>query len=194
MVPIRRVIVTGAPGAGKTAMLNTLTARGYHVVEESARAIIRERLADGLPPRPTPRQFAAAVMRLDIENYRRRSTQSDWVFFDRGIPDGMCMLDQVTPLGRRRIKGLAEHFVYHRQVFIFPPWQAIYRNDTERDQTFADAIRVFETLSEWYRQCGYEVMDMPLASVDERCDFILETLGLAKSTAQADMPHTKVPR
>jgi predicted ATPase len=174
----RRVIFSGAPGAGKTTLLNTLAARGYHVVEESARAIIRDRLGRDLPPRPAPRQFAADVMRRDIENYHKQLARPDWVFFDRAIPDGMCMLDQIAPLGRRKIEVLAERFVYHRQVFMFPPWAAIYCNDAERDQSFADATRIFRMLGDWYRQCGYEVVDMPLESVDDRCDLVLKTLGL----------------
>ena len=39
------VIVTGGPGAGKTTLLATLADLGYITVEESARAIIAERLA-----------------------------------------------------------------------------------------------------------------------------------------------------
>lgn len=178
MMRARRVIFSGAPGAGKTTLLNTLAARGYHVVEESARAIIRDRLGRDLPPRPDPRQFAADVMRRDIKNFHEALAQPGWVFFDRAIPDGMCMLDQVTPLGRRKVGALAERFAYRRQVFMFPPWAAIYCNDAERDQTFADATRVFRMLSDWYTRCGYAVVDMPLESVDERCDFVLKTLEL----------------
>lgn len=180
MMRARRVIFSGAPGAGKTTLLNILAARGYHVVEESARAIIRERLGRDLPPRPAPRQFAADVMRRDIKNFHKALAQPDWVFFDRAIPDGMCMLDQVAPLGHRKIEVLAGCFAYRRQVFMFPPWAAIYCNDAERDQTFADATRVFRMLRDWYRQCGYEVLDMPLGNVDDRCDFVLKELGLAE--------------
>ena len=42
-----RVVLTGGPGAGKTTLLATLAAMGFTTVEESARAIIAERLARG---------------------------------------------------------------------------------------------------------------------------------------------------
>jgi predicted ATPase len=51
------VIVTGGPGAGKTTLLAELAARGYATVEESARAIIRERLARGASRRPDAFDF-----------------------------------------------------------------------------------------------------------------------------------------
>lgn len=173
----RRVIFSGAPGAGKSTLLRALAARGYHVVEESARAIIRDRVGRGLSPRPAPRQFAADVMRRDIKNYHKELANPDWVFFDRAIPDGMCMLNRIAPLGRRKVEAIAKRFAYHRQVFMFPPWAAIYCNDTERDQTFSDATQVFTMLSAWYRKCGYAVVNMPLEKVDDRCDFVLKTLS-----------------
>lgn len=183
MTQARRIIFSGAPGAGKTTLLDILAARGHCVLEESARAIIRERLARKLPPRPAPREFAAEVMRRDVDNFRKALTAPGPVFFDRAMPDAMCMLDQAAPLERRRIEALAGRFAYHPQVFMFPPWEAIYCTDAERDQTFADAIEVFRMLCAWYRRCGYEVVEMPLASPDERCDFVLKMLDQGKSVA-----------
>lgn len=182
MTPTGCVILTGAPGAGKTTVLSALKNDGYRVVDESARAIIRERLIQGLPSRPAAREFAMEIMRRDIANYLRTMRGTGWIFFDRGVPDGICMLHQAAPLAHRKVAALLGRFAYHRQVFIFPPWKDIYRNDAERDQSFADAVRVFEALGDWYRGSGYEVVEMPLASVEARCRFVLQTLGMARST------------
>ncbi len=48
---IRRIVLTGAPGAGKTAVLNALASRGYECIPESARAIIRARKERNLSAR-----------------------------------------------------------------------------------------------------------------------------------------------
>jgi predicted ATPase len=66
------VIVTGGPGAGKTTLLAELTALGYATVEESARAIITERLARRMSRRPDALAFAQAVLRRDIEKYHNQ--------------------------------------------------------------------------------------------------------------------------
>lgn len=174
----KRVIATGGPGAGKTTVLDTLKMRGYPIVEESARAIMRERIRRDLPPRPGPREFAIKVMQSDITNYRSIEPFSGCVFFDRGLPDALCMLDQVTQLGQKKLTALNGSYPYHQQVFVFPPWEEIYRQDAERDQTFFDAIRIFEILSQWYRRCGYNLLEVPMVSVADRCDFILRELGL----------------
>ena len=179
MKQAQRVIATGGPGAGKTAVLNALKAHGFHVIEESARSIIRERLGRGLPPRPVPREFALKVMQCDMANYRSTESRSDWVFFDRGLLDGVCMLEQAAPFDPVKVAALNKRYIYNNKVFIFPPWAEIYQNDAERDQSFFDAIHIFEMLSDYYRRYGYNLVEAPKASVGERCCFVLQTLGLS---------------
>jgi hypothetical protein len=103
------VIVTGGPGAGKTTLLTELAALGYATVEESARAIIAERLASGASRRPDFPAFAREILRRDIEKYRGQPRTSNWVFFDRGVLDALGMLQEVAPLPARELKGNALH-------------------------------------------------------------------------------------
>jgi predicted ATPase len=39
-------------------------------------------------------------------------------------------------------------------VFVLPPWEAIFVNDAERDQSFAHALDVHAKIVRWYRACG----------------------------------------
>ena len=96
------VIVTGGPGAGKTTLLTELAALGYATVEESARAIIAERLASGASRRPDFPAFAREILRRDIEKYRGQPRTSNWVFFDRGVLDALGMLHSHCPRCRQR--------------------------------------------------------------------------------------------
>ena len=90
------VIVTGGPGAGKTTLLAELAVRGYSTVDESARAIIAERLARGESPRPDPVAFAREILHRDIEKYVNRRRTSEWVFFDRGLIEAIGMLHEAS--------------------------------------------------------------------------------------------------
>jgi predicted ATPase len=58
-----------------------------------------------------------------------------------------------------------------------PPWPAIYVTDAERDHTFEHARSVHRIALEWYRRCGYQVLEVPMTPVDERCRFVLDTLA-----------------
>ena len=168
----------GGPGAGKTTLLHALRSHGYTVVDETARALIQGRRSRALSPRPPPLEFAEDVLRNDIEQYARHSPRSGYVFFDRGVLDALCMLDQVKPLQRNELAALVSQYPYSPQVFFLPPWEAIYSNDAERDQTFTEAIRVYETLAEWYRRCSYEVVEVPKGTVAERCAHVLNVLAM----------------
>ena len=176
---MQRVVFSGGPGAGKTAVLLALRSRGYPVVEETARAVIQERRSRGLTPRTNPLEFATEVLQRDIAKYREQPPQSDYVFFDRGILDALCMLDRVRLLPQEELTALLSTYPYHRQVFFFPPWELIYANDAEHDQTFTEAKRVHERLVEWYRRCGYEMRTVPMVSVAERSEYVLQALGKA---------------
>jgi predicted ATPase len=74
-------------------------------------------------------------------------------------------------------RALLAAYPYHREVFAFPPWEAIYCNDAARDQSFEEATRVHRDVTRWYRRCGYEVVEVPRVAVFERCEHVLGRLG-----------------
>jgi len=74
--------------------------------------------------------------------------------------------------------ALADEYRYNRLVFILPPWEEIYATDNERKQTFEEAIDVFRRLEEEYMSCGYEVVEVPCISVEERALFVLNRIGM----------------
>jgi len=173
---MRRIVVTGGPGAGKTTLLAALRARGYKAVDESARSITQERLAGGLSPRPPALEFARQILHRDIAKYQQ-PPESDLVFFDRSIVEALCMVNDAAPLEAYELRALLAQYPYDRRVFVLPPWQAIYTTDGERDQTFAEAVRVHETLTHWYRRCEYEIIEVPTGPVVERCTYVLRALA-----------------
>ena len=172
-----RIVITGAPGAGKTTLVLALQARGYTIVGDTARTIIQDRLSRGLSPRPDPYAFAHEVLRMDIENFVHHAARPGPVFFERGVLDALCLLDRVAPLNESELRTWLSKYQYFSKVFVLPPWKAIYVSDAERDHTFEHAESVNTITQEWYRRCGYEVVEVPMVSVDERCAFVLEALA-----------------
>ena len=172
-----RIVITGAPGAGKTTLLLALQARGYTIVGDTARTIIQDRRRRGLGPRPDPYAFAREALRRDIENFVHHAASPGPVFFERGVLDALCGLDRVTPLNESELSMWLSKYQYFPKVFVLPPWKAIYVNDAERDHTFEHAESVNRIAQEWYRRCGYQVLEVPMVSVDERCTFVLQALA-----------------
>jgi predicted ATPase len=171
------VVLTGGPGAGKTALLASLASMGYATVEESARAIIAERLASGLSRRPSAPEFARQILTRDIEKYVAQPRASKWVFFDRGLIDALGLLQEVSPMPSEDLEAMLTNYPFHRPVFVLPPWEAIYLNDAERDQTYTEAVMVYEKILRWYHCCRYHVHEVPRLPVIERARHVLRVLA-----------------
>lgn len=170
----RRVVLTGGPGAGKTTVLRAMAARGHAVQADSARAVIAQRQAAGLAPRPEPEAFARAILARDLAQFHAAACGD--VFYERGAVDALGMLAELGKLGSAE-RALLAALRYHPRVFVLPPWPAIYVTDAQRDQSFEDAQRVHGRVVDWYRQCGYALVTVPEATAEARADFILATLG-----------------
>jgi predicted ATPase len=186
-----RFVITGGPGAGKTTMLNALAERGYIYVSESARAIIRKRLASGLSPRPPLEQFGSDILHMDIARYWETRVTEHPVFFDRGIVDAIYILDQQNAISPGQVEEYVQWFPYNKVVFLMPPWQEIYSTDAERDQTFSESVQVFEGLRKWYARWRYETIEVPRTAIEQRVDFILQTVEYALTSQYSGPPQAR---
>ena len=171
-----RVVITGGPGAGKTALLQELERRGFAIVEDTPRAIIRSRRVAGLSARPSPLEFGEQWLRRDIELYGQNIGAAP-TFFERGIVDALALIADAAPERRAELQALAKDYPYHPVVFVLPPWEEIYVTDAERDHSFAHAVRVSESIVTWYQSCGYQVDPVPKLTVAGRCDHVLSALA-----------------
>jgi predicted ATPase len=62
-------------------------------------------------------------------------------------------------------------------VFLAPPWPEIFTQDAERKQTEAEAIATYNRMHEVYTRLGYSIMQLPLTTVEERVQFVLENIS-----------------
>lgn len=172
-------VVTGGPGVGKTTVLDELARRGYSVVPEVARQIIQEQVqskGNALPWGDTER-YTEMMLARSIESYQRLDSSQFPTFCDRGIPDTLCYAHIIKLTDTREIQAACEQFRYNSRVFLLPPWKEIYTTDTERKQTFDEAVDVYHQMMRAYGNCGYEICEVPRAPVSARADFILSRLG-----------------
>jgi predicted ATPase len=162
--------ITGGPGAGKTTLLRALQALGEACVEESARALIQE-AARGGRPRPRDAELGRLMLERDVEAYQAATGRT---FFDRGIVDAAA----TAAIGGRspEIEAAVRAYRYNRSAFIAPPWREIYVQDAERTQDWAHAVQVFEICAKAYEAAGYRLVELPLASPEERAAFVLSSL------------------
>jgi predicted ATPase len=172
--------LTGGPGAGKTTLLRALAARGEACLDESARAVIQAEIAAGRP-RPVGLPFCELMLARDVVAFH--AAGSERAFLDRSLVDAWatakaCGIRQ-WPQGEAAVRTLR----YSARAFIFPPWKAIYREDAERIQTWAEAVSAYESCAEAYAAAGYELMEVPRLGVEGRVEFVLASAAQVSTNA-----------
>lgn len=173
-------ILTGGPGSGKTSLLNELTRKGFITVPEEGRRIIKEQIninGDALPWKDK-KGFADLMFKGSVSAFQEMNKLDDQpIFFDRGILDtiGYLKLERIPV--PQEMKMIASEIKYHNHVFILPPWKEIYENDSERKQTFDVAKTTFDCMKETYQEYGYNLIEVPKLTIEQRVEFILDVIA-----------------
>ena len=168
----RYFVITGGPGSGKTTLIAALD--GTHRMPESGRAVIQDELAAGgsaLPWRD-PLAFAEKMLERDLASWQAAHGLDGPVIFDRGIPDIVGYLRLSGIVAPTHLMQAAAERRYNKRVFIAPPWREIFTQDAERKQNFAEAEATYQAMRETYTELGYELVDLPCASIEERAAFV----------------------
>ncbi len=156
-----RFILTGAPGAGKTALLRQLECDGTGVVEEAATDVIALRFALGMPVPWEAPGFVEDI--VDLQRRRelaRIVAPGEVVFFDRSP---ICTLALSRYSGLEPPAGLTAEVdrvrrlhVFERVVFFVENLGAIEKT-AARQISFGDSLR-FERI---HRETYLELVSVP---------------------------------
>ena len=98
------------------------------------------------------------------------------VVFDRGMPD-MLAYARLFLLDETAYANAAKEFGYNTTVFYFPAWEEIYINDSERKKSFEEAKAFGDVVRSIYEKFGYRILEVPRFSLEERVQFLLDSLA-----------------
>lgn len=173
-------ILTGAPGAGKTAVLRLLEISGYAVVEEAATDVIALGNALGREEPWHEHDFIDKVVALQRQRQDCAAAAPDaTIFFDRSP---VCTLALSRHLGlttswllAREVSRVVAEGTYEATVFIIRN-QGFVKTTAARRISFEDSL-VFEQLHEQaYRELGFELIDVPAGPLADRAALILQAI------------------
>jgi predicted ATPase len=182
-------IITGAPGAGKTAVVRMLEVSGYCVIEEAATDVIA--LCNALGQDEPWRDPAFPGKVLALQRRRQdacREAEDVVVFFDRSP---VCTLALSRYLGfapsrviDREVDRVITEGVYEKTVF-FIRHQGFVQPTAARRISLQDSL-AFEQLHEQvYRDLGFQLAEVPAGPLAERTALIQQTVR-----RRADRPPT----
>lgn len=174
----QRFILTGAPGAGKTALIRLLESRGEEIVEEAATDVIALAQASGTDrPWEQPR-FIADIAAL--QSHREAAPmRSGRRFSDRSVFCTLALAEwlghPVPPHVLESASSLAASGWFERRVYFIAQLSFIQRTEARRI-SFEDATRFGTLHAEVYRRFGFEPVLIAPGSIAERADRILASI------------------
>ncbi|WP_198655513.1 ATP/GTP-binding protein [Streptomyces geranii] len=190
---MRRYVLTGTPGAGKTSILRCLEELGYGVVEEAATAVIAQAQALGEDQPWTRASFIDEIVALQRQRQQQRQSEGTGSVqvFDRSP---VCTHALATYLGRPVSQPLAEELdritsagVYERQV-LFVRNLGFCEPTAARRISFEESLEFERIHEESYRAFGYEIIDIPAGDLAQRVATVNSTIADAVRQAPAGSP------
>jgi len=177
---VKRYVLTGAPGAGKTVILRQLEVDGFSVVEEAATDIIALKQAQGHEEAWSKPSFIDEITSLQ----RTRLLQSSYwpgevQFHDRSIFCTAALSDYLghprSPALSRELERVAAKGWFQREVF-FVRSLGFVTPTAARRISLEDAIRFERVHEEVYRDFGFQMIDVEPASPSHRADRVKQYL------------------
>ncbi len=169
---MRRYILTGAPGAGKTAILRLLERRGHPVVEEAATDVIALASAQGRSePHRSPGFIDDILALQQLRQARADFAPAPAVFFDRSpvctwalaaflnYPASPALRDEIDRIGREG--------VYARRVFFIRNQGFVTPTDARRI-SFEESVRFEAVHAEVYARFGFSCLMVEPGPVEAR--------------------------
>lgn len=175
---MKRYVLTGPPGAGKTAVLLYLESQhGEHIVRECAEDVIRMRSAQGVKDPWNESDFQHRILELQLLR-ERMAPRDTRVFFDRGVDDGLAYLCPGPGTYQRVLDAMAEQRYDH--VFFFEP-RTGNGEPPLRGENVVRSHELGTLLRTIYENSAYPMTTVPPLPVHLRAKIILETIKTSSS-------------
>lgn len=172
------IVIIGGPGTGKSSIIESLINKGYCCYPEISREVTLEAQKRGIEQLFLEDPLLFSQMLLDGRIKQFENAQNEphkHVFIDRGIPDVVAYLNYIGDEYPAHFNQACLDKIYTK-IFILPPWEEIYKSDSERYENFNQAKIIYDHLTKTYIKYGYELIEVPKDTIDNRILFILDKI------------------
>jgi len=196
----KKILITGGPGTGKSSLIEELKKNNFKCFDEISRGITLKYRKKGIEQLflSDPDLFSQELLNGRIQQFNdSKKLQTDYVFFDRGIPDIIAYLNfkkvhfskkilksnardvlsvEDNPLLDNKMLALIIDKYRYDKVFLLEPWKDIYSSDIIRYESFDQVITIDSYIKNTYKEFGYNPIIVPKDNIKNRVDFIINSL------------------
>ncbi len=172
------IVIIGGPGSGKTSIINELIDKGFCCYPEISREVTLRAKADGIEQLflTNPILFSELLLEGRIQQFKNAQNEShEIVFIDRGIPDVLAYMKFIGDEYPDNFELACKENVYSK-IFVLPPWKEIYVSDNERYESYEQAQEIHNHLVNTYQSYGYNLIEVPKETIENRVLHILDIL------------------
>lgn len=175
---MKRYILTGTPGSGKTSILHELKRQGYSVVEEAATDVNALELMNGNPEPWMLPDFIEKIVRLQKQRQIDASAHPcGRQFYDRspictyalsrylGYPPSTCLLEEMERIERENI--------YQREVFFIENLGFCVPTEVRKIR-FEESLLFEKIHAEIYTSLGYHLIKVAPSALSQRVHCIMK--------------------
>ncbi len=178
MNQIKKIILTGSPGTGKTSIINNLKKLGFTCYDEVWNKDYEN---------PSKKNNSNSIIEFSKYLFEKRKIQFEcdtpsneikkkYIFYDRSLVDVVSYLKRYNKKIPINWMKYIEEKKYYNNVFYCPLWEDIYVNTERRKEDYDETIKIDNVMREFYEKLGYNIKELPRESVLNRIDFIFKNL------------------
>ena len=172
------VVIIGGPGSGKTTIIENLLQKGHCCYPEISREVTLDAKKQGIDQLflENPLLFSEMLLEGRKKQFKNALEEThDIIFLDRGIPDILAYMHYIGDKYPEAFDAACKEHVYTK-IFILPPWEDIYVSDDARYENFEQAQLIATHLIATYKKYGYQLIEVPKDSIENRVSFVLNHL------------------
>ncbi|MFZ2969612.1 MAG: ATP-binding protein [Minisyncoccia bacterium] len=166
-------VITGGPCSGKTTLIENLEKMGYSVMHEVARSLIESELRAGKTKdmvRSDDKAFQKKLLRMKMEA-ERNIPEKKIVFLDTAIPDSIpYFIISGINFDERTMKIFKKK--PYKKIFLLEQLP-LQKEDNVRIEDDQLCVRINRLIYETYSSLGYEIINIPILTLEERTRLIL---------------------
>jgi len=173
------IVIIGGPGTGKSTIIDGLVSKGFCCYPEISRQVTLEAKQQGIEQLFLENPLLFSELLLEGRKKQFKSAVAEThkvVFIDRGIPDVLAYMHYIGDSYPTHFDLACRENLYTK-IFILPPWEEIYISDDERYENFEQAKLINNHLTETYQNYGYNLIEVPKDTMDNRILFILDEIS-----------------